>query len=872
MMMTNNLLGCPIKETVEVDIGTGLMDLIQSKNTNNCDFDSIKSQIGQIRSMRRSVEAVVNRPTLPTSAANSLGQSCLNTLISYYAHLTYISTKFPTDIGVQFTYYLLFSDRSTTNPHSSVIPGDLLRSSNDHISSQNIHFERGSVLFNIASISSILGASQPRSSIDQLKRAISLFQQAAGCFSYLRESIIDLIDSTSTGSIDAQLPPDLSRNSLLALEYLSLAQAQECGWQSSVIGDKVKNASVSKLAQEVSRLYQLSLDSMRAVKSTENQSINFNFPSDWIKFVTLKAAHFLAVAQYRKSCVDLTNHDHGVEVSRLQIACTALSEALNKVKSSPHPETLVAQKDSQGLMTMLQKTLESSRRDNDLIYLKEVPPPIQLPEIQPFSVVKPVIPPTIQDPLNFLGEGKTFGRRLFEFVVPYRLYRAKGIYQDRKQDHLKTALEDQAKAIDQQMIEALHSMNLPGSLEAIERPINPPPSILRNSAELRQLDASQALSNLSSEVQKVSSSNCQALSKISNDLDEEEEQFYHHQAYYGTGKWSMPESVEVNRNLRAKEAQLKNALTSATQSDQILSARYQTWFRAIQLLCQGEEIIRKAIPQTNLPSLFDHSLSLPSSSSSLALSDPRKLRLLLDELDDLRSFRNQILHLAQQFGAQDELKDDGFERLKKISGFESTGSIDSLKEREQEDVDLENFFEEELKIKYSSFEDQLKKKSRATTKTTWKDQPNETFLMNRTQDPTTIARQNLFQELELGYHEYYAITKNLQEGLEFHKQFSKYIEVLKEEVKVFTKEREETLKELKKKIYQLESISEKYKGEADVSLDNKDRSDYKGKKKELNNNEAEIQRQEGDGGSSASINNVKPGVYDPNKHGPVKFI
>lgn len=275
---------------------------------------------------------------------NSSSIQSLDSLIRYHAHLVHLINKLPKDVrrssislksfnltfhpyiywltfsiihqvGIQFAYWSIFSDPTSTV--ASLLPGQLPASV--PIQSSYLQFERACLLFNIAAISSSLAVSQPRSNVDQIKLAINYFQQASAALAYLRDHLILVFSS-----IDP-ISPDLSHHALTALENLTLAQAQECVWQKATMGisflsfsglvnsmihhsplteafespftlfsvDNMRNGSISKVAQEVSRLYTLAYDSMTQARHSAGTWIGFSFPSVSTQSPLSRWFHFL---------------------------------------------------------------------------------------------------------------------------------------------------------------------------------------------------------------------------------------------------------------------------------------------------------------------------------------------------------------------------------------------------------------------------------------------------------------------------------------------------------------------------------------------------------------------------------------------------
>jgi len=717
-----------------------------------------------------------------------------------------------------------------------------------------------------------LGASHPRTNTDQLKRVIAFFQQAAGCFRLLKDEIVQTIE-LPPGSPNPP-SPDLSNSCLSALEHLCLSQAQESVWQEAVKGKEQKSDGfISKIAQETSRLYHVTLNYMKEVPKLDIHWIGFAFPDDWINFTQLKWAHFLAVAQFRKALDDSAAREYGIEVARLELACSTLKVAISAAKSSYTETTKIVLQEAKNVFVKLQKSLEQATRDNDLIYLKGVPSEAELPIIKPVSLVKPTVPPAVSNPSEFLTDDQ-FGRKLFEQVVPYQVYRIKGVYEDRKKDHLKSVIQDQADSLDAELVDALRSMNLPGSLEALERPINLPPSLIRSSEELRKQNAPQTLISMLSSVEQASRTNSKALEQITMALDEEAREDQRHRTRFGTQLWQRPPSEIANRELREQEAQLLHTFGSATESDRSVKARYHTWLNAIELLCQDEDTIRKAIPPLDLTDQSTQDLSLPPSGAT-GLSSARQLRRLLDDLEDLRGARKRIIGSALHFASQDQIDRPLIEKFNQDLENKCQPALNAASIEVAHDEHIELFIEKELQ-KYSKFLEQLEA-NRVSQKltTTHLRKVNQEFLQSRSGDPGTKARENVLQELDSAYHEYHSIMHHLQEGLQFHTQFNKYTVILGKQVESYLSDRRRQAVGLE---HQLNNLRLNSPGKSD---DGSRRSYKSNGKKKMGDGDDEASQHSCPLSSASDALHlpqshqkkrvVKSDAYDPKIHGPPVF-
>ncbi|KAK6053899.1 hypothetical protein COOONC_08597, partial [Cooperia oncophora] len=80
-------------------------------------------------------------------------------------------------------------------------------------------FERAAVLFNCGALMSHIAASQPLLTDEEMKTAAKLFQQSAGVFARLRDTVLGMVQQDPT--------PDLMPDTLAALSAIMLGQAQE---------------------------------------------------------------------------------------------------------------------------------------------------------------------------------------------------------------------------------------------------------------------------------------------------------------------------------------------------------------------------------------------------------------------------------------------------------------------------------------------------------------------------------------------------------------------------------------------------------------------------------------------------------------------
>lgn len=277
-------------------------------------------------------------------------------------------------------------------------------------SQNNLRFELANIIFNLCSLYSQLAFSLNRTTSDGLKQACNYFCQAAGVLAHLRADILP--------DLRASPPEDMDEMTLLSLEQLCLAQAQECFWQKAV-KDELKDASIARLAAQVSDFY---VDASEyAVKSNA-------ISPDWIHHMTAKQHHFAAAAQYRQSLDCLEKRKYGEEVARLRDSVACVNEALKESRWINR----VVLGDLNGLKSRVTEDLKRAEKDNDIIYLNPVPPKSELKTLGRASMVAAKAPSQVTDAISMLGPNGPLGQPLFSKLVPYAVHIAASIYSDRR--------------------------------------------------------------------------------------------------------------------------------------------------------------------------------------------------------------------------------------------------------------------------------------------------------------------------------------------------------------------------------------------------------------------------------------------------------
>ncbi|KAJ3108662.1 Tyrosine-protein phosphatase non-receptor type 23 [Phlyctochytrium planicorne] len=187
-----------------------------------------------------------------------------------------------------------------------------------------IHYEKASVLFNIAAIYSQMGSTQRLWDKDGKKLAASYFQKAAGVLTHLRDTLWHRFQ------IRLENISDLSEETLTAAIHLMLAQAVECYYDKAT-EEGVKSTVTSMIAAQTADYYEVAIRQARLNVSMIGKS---RFAKEWITTMNIKWNFFGSVAHFHAP-LSLPEHQAlGERIARLNVAKDLAQKAFKLSKDA----------------------------------------------------------------------------------------------------------------------------------------------------------------------------------------------------------------------------------------------------------------------------------------------------------------------------------------------------------------------------------------------------------------------------------------------------------------------------------------------------------------------------------------------------------
>ncbi|KAK6026554.1 BRO1-like domain protein [Ostertagia ostertagi] len=224
-------------------------------------------------------------------------------------------------------------------------------------------FERAAVLFNCGALMSHIAASQPLLTDEEMKTAAKLFQQSAGVFARLRDTVLGMVQQDPT--------PDLMPDTLAALSAIMLGQAQESIYIKAY-KDKMKPSALVKIAAQAGDFYQ------DALKAMNRDAVKGLWEKEWVHTVTGKMFGFQAISQLHQAGINAEQQEMSEQLSRLGEALKLSEMAAKYLPAGCLSEQL----------NSIQKMYTAAKKDNDFIYHERIADFRSLPALPRAALAK----------------------------------------------------------------------------------------------------------------------------------------------------------------------------------------------------------------------------------------------------------------------------------------------------------------------------------------------------------------------------------------------------------------------------------------------------------------------------------------------------
>ena len=170
----------------------------------------------------------------------------------------------------------------------------------------------------------------------------------------------------------------------------------------------------------------------------------------------------------------------------------------------------------------------------------------------------------------------------------------------------------------------LQSLNLPASLQALEKPLGLPPSLNTHAEELRQQDGYHKLQRAMHEVRKLKVNDEAIYHEGVNLLKTEAAEDDKARSKHGTDRWTRQSSFQAAEKLYAQVNEIDGYLKSSASSDELVRNKFKECESAIQTLSSSRMDLEAAIPSSRRATLTP-AVERAADNLRSALSDVSKL-------------------------------------------------------------------------------------------------------------------------------------------------------------------------------------------------------------------------------------------------------
>jgi programmed cell death 6-interacting protein len=376
------------------------------------------------------------------------------------------------------------------------------------------------------------------------------------------------------------------------------------------------------------------------------------------------------------------------------------------------------------------------------------------------------IPQEVAEPSAFIGDRKEFGRPLFAHLVPYAVHLAASIYEERRDRLVNSSIVSELEILTTKIHDALLSLNLPGSLQALEKPLGLPPSVLSHAEEIRQADAIRRLERSFGETAKLKASGEAVFNEGRDVLNAERIEDEQLRLRYGTERWTRPDSKTAAEKLYTQVSEIEGYLRSAEKSDNLVQTKYVECESMLRVLSGTNREIEEFVPsarRVHIPPKLE--------------AEASKLRSRLNDVARMESRRRRKVESIQEKAKRDDINKAILEEAARL-------------EREYPGLQIapaqfEDFFEQRLRRYDPDIEDVRAEVSEQDQLLGLLAGANADFVAASKGDTSSKEREQALQKLESVYYKYKEIVSNLEVGRKFYNDLSKIVGRFMNDCKTF---------------------------------------------------------------------------------------
>jgi programmed cell death 6-interacting protein len=376
------------------------------------------------------------------------------------------------------------------------------------------------------------------------------------------------------------------------------------------------------------------------------------------------------------------------------------------------------------------------------------------------------VPKEVSEPSSFLGDHAEFGPALFSKLVPFAVHLAASIYEERRDRLVNTSIVQELEVLTTKIHDTLQSLNLPGALQALEKPLGLPPTLLSHAEEIRQADALGRIQRSFNDTAKLKASDEAIYVEGREILQAEAVEDDRLRSKYGTDRWTRPASQVAADKLYAQVTEIDGYLKSAANSDELVRSKFHDCEDMLRMLSSSDRELGSFVPSSRR-------VTIPANVEGEA----SRLRSCLNDISRLESRRRRTIETVREKARKDDINSAILAEAARLEReFPSQQIVPAH---------FEDFFEARL-ARYDADLEALQAETAEQEQLLERlDAANQAFNRARRGDTSSRDREQALQRLENAYFKYKEIVSNLEVGRKFYNDLSRIVGRFRDDCKAF---------------------------------------------------------------------------------------
>lgn len=142
----------------------------------------------------------------------------------------------------------------------------------------------------------------------------------------------------------------------------------------------------------------------------------------------------------------------------------------------------------------------------------------------------------------------------------------------------------------------LQSLNLPGSLQALEKPLGLPPALVSHAEELRQQDGLNRLRRSLADIENVKANDRAVYNEGIEFLSAEKTEDDAARTKYGTDRWTRPPSEVAGQKVYTTANEIDGYFKSAQSSDDLIQGKLRDSEAVLRVLTGTNRDLEAYVP------------------------------------------------------------------------------------------------------------------------------------------------------------------------------------------------------------------------------------------------------------------------------------